>query len=379
MSEVPLQTLGMPAAFIQGLRRAAMHVRAVGANFGWDEQHDSLFLVTGGGDWAVKEIALGLQPHLAPSFRDVAIISQVMHRPYLSRANIHCLCRPAFFTGAGIPVTHPSNRLVVSWLHGGRQNPEPEIVAACRQLERHWRTVDRFIVPNTMTRRHVLECGVDPRIVHLIPNGVDLRRFRAADGAERDAMRRSLGIPLESFVVGSFQRDEDDAGRPKLIKGPDILVEALAAVHRRAPIHVLLTGPTRNYVRRRLDDVGVPYRYVPDVPKTELPQMYHVLDAYCVSSREEGGPATLRESMASGVPIVSTRVGLAIDLIEHGTNGFVADVEDVEGLANALLQLKEDAAVRKHVAAAASETVRALDFSVIARRYREEVYREAFR
>jgi glycosyltransferase involved in cell wall biosynthesis len=369
----------MASAILSGLRRAGHQLRSAGANLGWDAHPGSLFLVTGGGEWAVKEIAVRLQAQLAAHFHGVTVIGQTTDRPYLSRANIHCLCRPAFFKGGGIPPVHPSNRLVVSWLHGGKHSPEPEIAAACRQLERHWRRVRQFIVPNTMTLRHVLECGVDARIVHVIPNGVDLSLFSPAAGAEaRAQVRASLGIPVDAFVVGSFQRDEDDEGRPKLVKGPDILVEALARTHRGAPVHALLTGPTRRYVRQGLEAEGVPHTYAPQTSLAELPRMYHALDAYCVSSREEGGPAPLRESMASGVPVVSARVGLAVDLIEHGTNGFVADVADAAGLASALVQLAGDAGLRQRIAAAALHTVSALDFSVIARRYREEVYSEAF-
>ena len=149
-------------------------------------------------DWAVKEIALGLQPHLSPSFGKVEIIDQVLQRPYLSRTNIHCLCRPAFFKGAGIPPIHSSNRLVVCWLHGGKKSREPEMLNACRQLERHWRKVRRFIVPNTITQRHVLECGVDPRIVHVIPNGVDIRLFHPVENTDQRLAK--IGAHAQGFV-----------------------------------------------------------------------------------------------------------------------------------------------------------------------------------
>lgn len=361
------------------MRRGALRVRAAAANLGLDAQPESLFLVTGGGEWAVKEIALGLQPHLAAHFRNVTVLDQVAQRPYLSRANVHCLCRPAFFKGGGIPPLHSSNRLVVSWLHGGKRSDSPEIVAACRQLERHWRRVRRFVVPNSRTLRDVLDCGVDERIVSVIPNGVNTRLFQpCANSRCRAEVRERFGIPIDAFVVGSFQRDEDDAGIPKLVKGPDVLVEALASARQQAPIHALLTGPSRRYVIQGLEARGVPYTHVTQDALADMSHMYHALDAYCVSSREEGGPAPLRESMASGVPVVSTRVGLAIDLISHGRNGFVVDVDDALGLARGLLALASDAPTGQRMAAAALETIRALDFSVIAERYRAEVYSEAF-
>ena len=56
----------------------------------------------------------------------------------------------------------------------------------------------------------------------------------------------------------------------------------------------------------------------------------------------------------------------------------MADVEDADGLASGLLQLAEDPMLRQRVAAAALETGRTLDFSVIARRYQDEVYDQAF-
>lgn len=366
---------GFKASVKSAVRQGRVHV----ASLGLDAHPGSLFLVTGGGEWVVKEIALGIQPSLAAHFREVAILDQLAQRPYLSKANVHCLCRPAYFKGGGIPPLHSSNRLVVSWLHGGKHSDSPEIVAACRQLERHWRRVRRFVVPNTSTLRDVLDCGVDEQRVSVIPNGVDTRLFQPCGSAAlRADVRRHLGIPLGAFVVGSFQRDEDDAGQPKLVKGPDVLVDAVARAHHQSPLHVLLTGPTRRYVCEGLNARRVPFTHVQQSALADMGRMYHALDAYCVSSREEGGPAPLRESMASGVPVVSTRVGLAVDLIESGRNGFVVEVEDAAALADGLLQLANDAALGRRLASAALETVQALDFSVIAERYRTEVYREAF-
>lgn len=353
--------------------------RAQAAGLGVDRQRGHLFLVTGGGDWAVKEIAAGLTPHQAPWFPSVTTIDQLSRRPYLSQAFVHCLCRPAYFKGAGVPPLHPSNRLVVSWLHGGRQSDSPEIVAACDQLARHWRRVRRLVVPNSRTLQDVLECGVDPARISVIPNGVNLSLFQpVTQDAVRLALRRELGLPDDVVVVGSFQRDEDDAGAPKWVKGPDTFIEALALARRDAPVHALLTGPGRRYVKQGLESRQVPFTHVEQASAGAMARMYHALDMYCVSSREEGGPAPLRESMASGVPVVSTRVGLANDLLTDGENGFVVAVEDAAGLARGIVAIAADRAVGARLAAAALVTVRGLDFSVIAARLREEVYREAF-
>jgi glycosyltransferase involved in cell wall biosynthesis len=60
--------------------------------------------------------------------------------------------------------------------------------------------------------------------------------------------------------------------------------------------------------------------------------VYHAIDLCLVTSRDEGGPRAALEAMATGVPLVTTRVGQAADLVRHGENGWVVEVEDVEGL-----------------------------------------------
>jgi len=62
--------------------------------------------------------------------------------------------------------------------------------------------------------------------------------------------------------------------------------------------------------------------------------LYQALDLYIVTSRQEGGPKAILESMASGIPIVSTRVGQAADIIHHQQNGWMVDVGDVEAISH---------------------------------------------
>ena len=65
----------------------------------------------------------------------------------------------------------------------------------------------------------------------------------------------------------------------------------------------------------------------------DINSAYHCLDLYIVASRQEGGPKAVLEAMVTGVPLVTTRVGQAMDLVKHGDNAWMTEVEDVEGLA----------------------------------------------
>jgi glycosyltransferase involved in cell wall biosynthesis len=118
------------------------------------------------------------------------------------------------------------------------------------------------------------------------------------------------------------------------VKGPDVLVAALERVAaEEKSLHVLVTGPARGYVRSELTRRGIPHRHVVAKNRTELARAYQALDVYVVASRQEGGPKAVLEAMASGVPLVTTRVGQAPVLVEDEANGWLVDVEDADALA----------------------------------------------
>ena len=67
---------------------------------------------------------------------------------------------------------------------------------------------------------------------------------------------------------------------------------------------------------------------------SDICQFYNLLDCYIVSSRFEGGPRSILESMSSGVPIYSTKVGQAKELIVNGVNGWLYNINDLDKLAD---------------------------------------------
>jgi len=106
-------------------------------------------------------------------------------------------------------------------------------------------------------------------------------------------------------------------------------------------LHVLLTGPARGYVRRELARLGIPYRHMYAKDRAELARAYRALDVYVVASRQEGGPKGILESMASGVPLVTTRVGQAQEVAVDGENALVVEVDDVDAIAGAVVRLRD--------------------------------------
>jgi glycosyltransferase involved in cell wall biosynthesis len=257
-----------------------------------------------------------------------------------------------------------THRLGLSYFHGRPGTPGyPEFDEAYEALRRHARRVDRVQVTHAEMHELVLGAGVEPDRVFRIPIGVDIERFPLCGEDARADARAALGLPASGFVVGSFQKDGVGWGaglEPKTIKGPDVLVATLERLAAAVPeLVVLLTGPARGYVRRGLERLGIRYRHAFLSSRDELARAYHALDAYLVTSRQEGGPKALFESMASGVPLVTTRVGQAQELVVDGESALLADVDDVEALAAGLAQLRDDRALAERLRAAGRSSAEA--------------------
>lgn len=238
--------------------------------------------------------------------------------------------------------------------------------------------IERVVVSCSLMQERVAKWGVPGRKVVRIPLGVDVRAFRPASGRERSEARRRWGVPEGSTCIASFQKDGVGWGEgiePKLIKGPDIFLAAVRRIAQVHPVFVLLTGPARGYVKRGLQEAGIPFyhEYLTDFQR--LPSFFHATDVYLVTSREEGGPKAVLESMAAGVPLVSTRVGMAIDIVDDTANGLLADVDDVDAIAQAAIRIIDEPEVRSRLIDNGLATAHRFDWTSIGTQYWEKVYR----
>jgi len=293
------------------------------------------------------------------------------------RQVVHFGSRNAYFSG-GFQHVDPSNRVVFTWFHGSDADPNPDNQRMIRALPECVPRVEKVVTSSSIGKERLLGWGVSQSKIALIPLGVDLRCFRLATVAQRRSWRERLEVPEGAICIGSFQKDGNGWGEglePKLVKGPDIFLEAVRRLAECYPLFVLLTGPARGYVKRGLETLGLPYRHDYLRNYEDIVPYYHCLDLYLVTSRDEGGPEAVLESMATGVPVVSTRVGMAADLVHSGDNGYLVEVEDVDGLVAAAAQLIEHPWLRQQCIANGLATVQAYDWSDIAWQYYECVYK----
>src|SRR5262245_14232641 len=190
----------------------------------------------------------------------------------------------------------------------------------------------------------------------LIPLGFDLSRFAAIAAADRVSSRRELGLDPAAHVAAFV-------GRLTAIKQPQLFVEAADRIARedgRACFLVAGGGELESSLRtevaaRGLDDC---IRFLGW--RRDLERVYAACDLVVVTSRNEGTPVALIESMAAGVPGVCFDVGGVADVIAAPDLGALVPPGDVGALAATMRALFDDPQRR----AAMGERARA---SVVAR------------
>ncbi len=271
-----------------------------------------------------------------------------------------------------------SNRYVTSFFHG-KPEDGPDVARHIDAFLTSLPRLEKVVTAAGIVEQRLLDWGVPRGKLVRIPIGVDTKAFSPPTSQQRNDARRRHGIPDHVWLVGSFQKDGvgwNDGMEPKLIKGPDIFVASMARLKAKGfPVMAFLTGPARGYVKKGLERHGIPYVHTYASNHLDLVSCYHSLDLYLVTSREEGGPMGLMESMACGIPVVSTPVGMAPDLIRNGETGALVSECSTEAVAeSAQLIIEMPSTALKRLSSQAREAVGVADWSVVGRDHWLKVY-----
>lgn len=335
-----------------------------------------IYLVTDASNWILDRVGHNVAAYVQKEHK---ISTHLVADSFgLKNQIIHFVDRYVYFNGAPGQL-HPSNHLFLTWFHGDLSDSNPAMQRLFTQLFEAAHSLERIVLSCRISKQPLVELGIPEDKLVMIPLGVDLTRFCPPSEEMRRQARHRLGVPEDAICIGSFQKDGSGWGEgfePKLLKGPDVFLEVIATLAARySNLLVLLTGPARGYVKQGLARLGVPYIYHFLDNYYDIVRYYYALDLYVIASRVEGGPAALLESWATGVPLVSTRVGMPADLIEHGQNGMLAEVEDVAGLAEYAVAFIEDSQLRENYRRCALADVQQYDWSSIAEQYYQKLYR----
>jgi len=181
------------------------------------------------------------------------------------------------------------------------------------------------------------ERGVDRSSLSVLPNGVDLDRFTnvSCSEVERVRDRYDLGDDPVLLFVGTIMPRK---GVVDLLRAMGTFAETGGSFQLLVAGEDDLDGEYVAEVRETAREEGVAdsVGFPGFVPAEDLPALYAAADLFVMPSREEGFGMTVVEALATGTPVVGTRVGAIPEIVDEGVHGFTVDPDDPDALAAAI-------------------------------------------
>ena len=250
---------------------------------------------------------------------------------------------PFFYAAASrLPWRHPP---IVFTEHGRwfPDFPRPKRIAANRVLLGRR---DRVVGVGESVRQALIHNeGIAPRRVEVIYNGINLDAY--PDGNENDNeiadVRHEAGVATHDFMVILVARLDH-------LKDHVTAIEAHKhVIARRADAKLVLVGegPERPKIEEAIRAKGLESSVRLLGLRKDIPRLIRASDVFLLTSISEGIPLTLIEAMAARRPVVSTRVGGVGEVVEERKTGLLAASGDALALADHLVSLAENPALRQ--------------------------------
>lgn len=193
------------------------------------------------------------------------------------------------------------------------------------------------------------------REIHVIPNGIDVERFKPME--RNEALAEALGVEGQRSKVIGF------VGELREKKGLATLLSGYAQISEKMPAFLLIVGEVREGEDKRLfeefqiTNPKSPITVTGHVPHNDLPAYYSLIDVFAHPSLRDGMPNAVLEAMACGRAVIATPVGGVVDVIEDGKNGVFINVNDADDLAKKFRRLLGDSERRTQLGKNARESI----------------------
>ncbi|MFB6080062.1 MAG: glycosyltransferase [Haloferacaceae archaeon] len=264
---------------------------------------------------------LGL-PRLPRAVRDGAVDVVHAHTPFSLGIDALRLARR---TGAPVVANYHTPTGEYADYLADREWVERAIAGASKRYERwFFGRVDAVVAPSDATRRYLEESVRPGTPVEVVPNGVDLDRFRPVDPTD---FRARYGLDGDRPLVGYTGRHGYEKRLADLIE---------AGAHLDARLVLGGDGPARADLEARARDLGVDARFLGFLDRDDLPALYSVLDAFVLPSPVETQGLVALEANACGTPVVGADEGALADTVEEGRTGYRYETGNVPELCAAV-------------------------------------------
>jgi glycosyltransferase involved in cell wall biosynthesis len=208
---------------------------------------------------------------------------------------------------------------------------------------------DKVVAVSETVKRDILRYdGLMDDKVTVIYNGIDTQRFSDING---NSVRASLGIPLETPVIGTV-------GRLTIQKGQKYLIDAVAMLREKFPQILLLIvgdGPVRDDLQNHIKAIGIDKNAIFLGTRRDIPQLLSAMDIFVLPSLWEGLGTALIEAMASGKAVIATDIAPFREVINSEKVGILVPVKDRRAIASSVELLLNNKALARTLGRCAKE------------------------
>ena len=301
----------------------------------------------------------------------------VVHSHYWLSGQVGALARDRW----GVPLVHSMHTMAKVKNEALAAGDTPEPTARIIGEEQVVEAADVLVANTDLEAKQLLDLyDADPARLEVVHPGVDLSVFRPQDTRQ---VRAALGLPADAAVL-LF------AGRIQPLKGPDVLLRAVAELLAQTPelrsrlVVPVVGGPSGTGLEhpeslaQLVGELGLAdvVRFVPPVSQQELARWCAAATLVAVPSYNESFGLVAVEAQATGTPVVAAAVGGLTTVVRDGRSGLLVDGHGTQSWAAALRRVIEDDGLRTRLEAGALEQARQFSWDRTAERVLE-VYARA--
>lgn len=200
-------------------------------------------------------------------------------------------------------------------------------------------------------------------VYHVPGTGIDTKRFVA--NRERHVVREQLGIDDATFVLLSV-------GELNKNKNHEVVIRALGQCDCSGIRYLICgEGVERDYLQQLVREKGLQEVVSLVGYRSDVARVYGAADLFVFPSHREGLSVSLMEAMASGLPVLASRIRGNVDLIDDGVNGLLYSPDDVVGWARGITMMLEQPELRLHMGEANAVDSMKLDKHLLKDKLRE--------
>ncbi len=257
----------------------------------------------------------------------------------------------------GLPVARLLNKPILMKIAGSGEVQRIYSSTIGRQ-ELRWlkRWAKKILILNDGMRQEAIDHGMSPAQLLWMPNPVDTNEFSPAKGDEQFRLRERFCIAQTTPVVLY-------SGRLAPEKGLSSLLDAFALVVKAVPDALLILvgdGAVRTTLVDQATQLGLGernIRFTGQVNPGDVCLWLKIATVFALVSPSEGFPCALEEAMSTGIASVATDIPANRQLVENGSQGILIPVGDTKRIAESIVLLLQDTALRLHMGEAARELI----------------------